>query len=317
MKEEEVIALSNLCNFKADNVSPLKQEASGRKYWRVSNTSDSFVLCYLDPSIGNHLDFIQITNSLQNNNINSVNVIYHNDEHGLTLQEDLGDKDLLSILNTENKTELIEKSLDLLIQIQNADIKNIDRFTDNELTDQMYLFKNIFLKNFLNIEMNSSIDDLISITMSNLKKHPWLNCHFDYERRNLILNEHQSITAIDYQDMKKGPIGIDMAGILIDHYYQCDDDSIRNSLKYFSNKINHKYSEEELHEFLTYGCLQRNMRILGTLTNLYLIHNRTYRLKDLPMIFSNLVAMIPDELNIKEDITDKVQSLLLKRISEI
>jgi hypothetical protein len=35
------------------------------------------------------------------------------------------------------------------------------------------------------------------------------------------------------------------------------------------------------------------------------------------MIFSNLVAMIPDELNIKEDITDKVQSLLLKRISEI
>ena len=59
------------------------------------------------------------------------------------------------------------------------------------------------------------------------------------------------------------------------------------------------------------------MRILGTLTNLYLIHNRTYRLKDLPMIFSNLVAMIPDELNIKEDITDKVQSLLLKRISEI
>ena len=165
--------------------------------------------------------------------------------------------------------------------------------------------------------MNSSIDDLISITMSNLKKHPWLNCHFDYERRNLILNKHQSITAIDYQDMKKGPIGIDMAGILIDHYYQCDDDSIRNSLKYFSNKINHKYSGEELHEFLTYGCLQRNMRILGTLTNLYLIHNRTYRLKDLPMIFSNLVAMIPDELNIKEDITDKVQSLLLKRISEI
>ena len=61
MKEEEVIKLSNLCNFNADYASPLKNEASGREYWRVSNNKESFVLCYLDPKKGNHSDFIKFS----------------------------------------------------------------------------------------------------------------------------------------------------------------------------------------------------------------------------------------------------------------
>ena len=59
------------------------------------------------------------------------------------------------------------------------------------------------------------------------------------------------------------------------------------------------------------------MRILGTLANLYLIHNRSYRLKDLPMIFLNFVSMIPEDLEIKAHIQDKVQNILSKKILEI
>ena len=226
MKEAEVIKLSNICNFKADHVTPLKQEASGREYWRVSDKEQSFVLCYLNPKNGNHLDFIRITNSLKENGINAVNIIHHNDQEGVTLQEDLGDNDLLAILNKDNKNELIEKSIDLLIQIQNADISEINPFEENDLIKQMNLFKDVFLKNFLNIEMDSLIDDLILFTVEKLKNHPWKNCHFDYERRNLILNKNKTIIAIDYQDMRLGPIGIDMAGILIDHYYPMDKDNV-------------------------------------------------------------------------------------------
>ena len=142
-------------------MTPLKQEASGREYWRVSDKEHSFVLCYLNPKNGNHLDFIRITNSLKENGINAVNIIHHNDQEGVTLQEDLGDNDLLAILNKDNKNELIEKSIDLLIQIQNADIGEINPFEENDLIKQMNLFKDVFLKNFLNIEMNSLIDDLI------------------------------------------------------------------------------------------------------------------------------------------------------------
>ncbi len=317
MKEEEVIKLSNLCNFKADYAAPLKNEASGREYWRVTNKKDSFVLCYLDPAIGDHEDFINVSESLKNNNINAVNIFYHNDVLGVTLQEDLGDNDLLSILNDENKEELLKKSIDLLVQIQNANIKEIIKFSETDLINQMLLYKDIFLKDFLNVEINSSIDDLISSTIDNLKSHPWTNCHFDYERRNLILGKNQKVTAIDYQDMKIGPIGIDIAGILIDHYYPFDNRLINNLLTYYSKKINLKHNTNALYDFLRYGCIQRNMRILGTLSNLYLTQKRSFRVKDLPMIVSNLANMIPDSFNSKDHICNLVQPALQKRISQI
>ena len=37
--------------------------------------------------------------------------------------------------------------------------------------------------------------------------------------------------------MRLGPIGIDMAGILIDHYYPLDKDSVRSFLNYFRIKL--------------------------------------------------------------------------------
>ena len=101
MKEDEVINLSKQCNFNANQALPLKLEASGREYWRVINDNDSLVLCYLDPSKGDHSDFIKITNSLKENNVNSVDILYHNADLGVTLQQDLGDNDLLTALSED------------------------------------------------------------------------------------------------------------------------------------------------------------------------------------------------------------------------
>ena len=189
MKENEVINLSKQCNFNANQALPLKLEASGREYWRVINDNDSLVLCYLDPSKGDHSDFIKITNSLKKNNVNSVDIFYHNAALGVTLQQDLGDNDLLTILGGDNKLELLKGSLDLLIKIQNAHIEDVERFSENELEQQMNLFKDVFCLEFLNINADKSIDDLISITIDHLNTQPWVNCHFDFDRRNLILSK--------------------------------------------------------------------------------------------------------------------------------
>ena len=236
MKEDEVINLSKQCNFNANQALPLKLEASGREYWRVINDNDSLVLCYLDPSKGDHSDFIKITNSLKKNNVNSVDILYHNADLGVTLQQDLGDNDLLTTFSEDNKFELLKGSLDLLIKIQNANIEDVERFSENELEQQMNLFKDVFCLEFLNINVDKSIDDLISITIDHLNKQPWVNCHFDFERRNLILSR-DLIKVIDYQDMKIGPIGIDLSGILIDHYYEVNFENIHDLLGYFSEQV--------------------------------------------------------------------------------
>ena len=316
MKEEEVINLSSKCNFNATKAIPLKLEASGREYWRVLDNKDSLVLCYLNPSLGDHLDFLKISNLLNANNISTADVIHHNADIGVTLQKDLGDDDLLTIFNEENKQDLLKRSLDLLAKIQGLSQEEIPKLTHDELVDQMHLFKDIFCINFLEVEPDNSIDDLMLLTTENIKQQPWVNCHFDFERRNLILHQNQ-ITVIDHQDMKIGPLGIDLSGILIDHYYPVNLIDINMMLDYFSKQIKSKHNSEELFNFLRWGSIQRNMRILGTLANLFIEHKRSFRLKDLPMILSNLECMIPDNHKSKLFISEQLQPLLNKKLLDI
>jgi len=316
LKEEEVINLSSKCNFNATKALPLKLEASGREYWRVLDNKDSLVLCYLNPSLGDHLDFLKISNLLNANNISTADVIHHNADIGVTLQKDLGDDDLLTIFNEENKQDLLKRSLDLLAKIQGLPQEEIPKLTHDELVDQMHLFKDIFCINFLEVEPDNSIDDLMLLTTENIKQQPWVNCHFDFERRNLILHQNQ-ITVIDHQDMKIGPLGIDLSGILIDHYYPVNLTDINMMLDYFSKQIKSKHNSEELFNFLRWGSIQRNMRILGTLANLFIEHKRSFRLKDLPMILSNLECMIPDNHKSKLFISEQLQPLLNKKLLDI
>ena len=316
MKEEEVINLSSKCNFNATKAIPLKLEASGREYWRVLDNRYSLVLCYLNPSLGDHLDFLKISNLLNANNISTADVIHHNADIGVTLQKDLGDDDLLTIFNEENKQDLLKRSLDLLAKIQGLSQEEIPKLTHDELVDQMHLFKDIFCINFLEVEPDNSIDDLMLLTTENIKQQPLVNCHFDFERRNLILHQNQ-ITVIDHQDMKIGPLSIDLSGILIDHYYPVNLKDINMMLDYFSKQIKSKYNSEELFNFLRWGSIQRNMRILGTLANLFIEHKRSFRLKDLPMILSNLECMIPDNHKSKLFISEQLQPLLNKKLLDI
>ena len=144
-----------------------------------------------------------------------------------------------------------------------------------------------------------------------------MNCHFDFERRNLILNKNKDLTVIDYQDMKIGPIGIDLAGILIDHYYEIDFNNVKNLLTHYSENIQSALNKDKIFEYITWGSIQRNIRILGTLSNLYIENNRAFRIKDLPMILSNLISMIPEEHECKKILEEEIKPLLNKRIEQL
>ena len=314
MKEEEVLNLAKKFEFNANEAFPLKDEASGREYWRISSETESKILCYLNPSKGNHGDFIKISESLLANNVDAVKVFHHDEKMGVTIQEDLGDEDLIKIFNDDNKDSLIKKSLDLLVSIQQSNIEKISKFSIEELRNQMNLFKASFCKDFLNIDPDKSLDRLIDSVCSNIQNQSWKNCHFDFERRNLILNKHGTISVIDYQDMRIGPIGIDLSGILVDHYYPYEENNVKEYLCYYAD-ISGTQDISYLFEALKWGCIQRNLRILGTLTDLYVSQNRKFRLKDLPLILENTIAISSDENFITDFFEEILHALKLKMSS--
>ena len=58
----------------------------------------------------------------------------------------------------------------------------------------------------------------------------------------------------------------------------------------------YEISADDIYSATLWGGLQRNLRIMGTLTELYLRLNRSFRMHDLPQIVMN-TATISKELN--------------------
>ena len=222
MKESQIREIAKKCDLSFDSIAPLKDEASGRSYWRVSRGKESFVLCYLNPDLGDHGSFISVAEQLKDHDINVPKIISHHQTIGVTIQNDLGDDDLISLMNDQNREFLINKSIDLLVDIHKADIKGLVHLSPSKLKDQMNKFKYIFCERFLDISADGYVNDLIMNALDNLQECPKNNCHFDFERRNLILDDCNEVNVIDFQDMCIAPIGIDIAGILLDHYMSFD-----------------------------------------------------------------------------------------------
>lgn len=319
MKESEVIQLAKNCGFPSIKAEALKLEASGREYYRLHITSDATkVLCYLSPEKGNHNKFLHISNFFFNEKIKSPEIFYSNSDEGVTIQEDLGEKCLidLDMLSASNK-HMLKDSIALLAKIQTANIPQIPKLELDDLNDQMNKLTDVFLKDFLGITFDNDFNELQDEVIEKLSEQPWMNCHFDFERRNLIAFDNE-IAVIDFQDLSSGPIGIDLAGLIIDHYIKYPDDMIANCLDHYSDLMEFQLDSSDIFEWIRWGAIQRNMRILGTLSSLYLDNERTFRLKDLPMILSNLINLIPEKYeSLKSYLSKEVQPQLLKKLSQI
>ena len=319
MNKEEALDLAKKIGFTANQVDVLKLEASGREYYRLHfDNSESLVMCYLDPKKGNHTKFLHVSNFFSSLRINSPEIIQVDHEAGVIIQQDLGDNCLID-MNCNDNPELLNKSLQVLSKIQTAHIPQVKKLDKDSLIAQMETIQSIFLEKFLSCERLDELKILESKVLSKLSEQPWMNCHFDFERRNLMIDSNDEIAVIDFQDLCIAPVGIDLAGIIIDHYISYSDELINDALKHYVDCIQLDVTVNDVFEWLRWGGIQRNMRILGTLSKLYIQDNRTFRLKDLPRILENLITLIPNDefMSLKNHLSSSVMPKLYEELKTL
>ena len=74
---------------------------------------------------------------------------------------------------------------------------------------------------------------------------------------------------------------------MIDHYYETNLELVSSYSNKFAQLSKFDLSGDEVYEYALWGALQRNLRIMGTLTSLYIHKNKKFRIMDLPRIISN------------------------------
>ena len=319
MKDTDIYLLANQLGYDPSDISPLKLEASGRVYYRLYlQNNETVILCYLDPLQGDQISFVHTSEYLAKSGILCPRVLNHDGKIGVTIQQDIGDTSLIDIdIEKDNGGFLLDETVRLLSKLHLAQIPQLPTLTLNDLSAQMQMMEEMFLNNFLDITLSSQLSDIEQQALENLSQQPWMNCHFDFERRNLHVIKND-ICVIDFQDLCHGPIGIDLAGIFIDHYKAYPNEIILKQLKRYNEFMKLDVHALDTFEWLRWGGIQRGMRILGTLSKLYIETKRSFRLKDLSQILDNFINLIPEENHTcRTLLIEKVRPALRKRMNEV
>ena len=319
MKDTDIYLLANQLGYDPSDISPLKLEASGRVYYRLYlQNNETVILCYLDPLQGDQISFVHTSEYLAKSGILCPRVLNHDGKIGVTIQQDIGDTSLIDIdIEKDNGGLLLDETVRLLSKLHLAQIPQLPTLTLNDLSAQMQMMEEMFLNNFLDITLSSQLSDIEQQSLENLSQQPWMNCHFDFERRNLHVIKND-ICVIDFQDLCHGPIGIDLAGIFIDHYKTYPNEIILKQLKRYNEFMKLDVHALDTFEWLRWGAIQRGMRILGTLSKLYIETKRSFRLKDLSQILDNFINLIPEENHTcRTLLIEKVRPALRKRMNEV
>tara|TARA_Y100001936_G_scaffold25472_1_gene23451 strand:- start:340 stop:1314 length:975 start_codon:yes stop_codon:yes gene_type:complete len=296
ISKADILKYAQTFNGDLTSLEPLKIEASGRRYFRASSKKSSYVISLDDREVNGQLVFINRANELSDCNVRVPKIFNYELDTNLTILEDLGDHSLIDEKNFYQQEKLVYLSLELLNQMHQS--KHVDLHSTfwMGLESHSKKFSKVFCREFLDLDMFDGYKDLYVEMRPQIMDQQWTNCHFDFERRNIHLLDNGELALIDFQDMCFGPIGIDLAGILIDHYIPCKIDTIKKYCNIFSELSVYDISADDIYSATLWGGLQRNLRIMGTLTELYLRFNRSFRMHDLPQIVIN-TAVISQELN--------------------
>ena len=261
----------------------LAGDGSDRRFCRIRHRDGTSLLAVLPP-LNNP---VAMTEAMAVHNIGhhlyqhgvAVPKCYDYDANsGIVLCEDLGDRLLhaaLPDLTVQEKKQWYQKAIDALQLLQVKGREGFDRewCWDTDRYDHQLMVKreseyfcDAFCRDLLGITdfapgLHDEFEQIANL--AGAQPDDFL-IHRDFQSRNLMLSNDQ-IRIIDFQGARLGPLGYDLASLLLDPYAALDSDLCDELKTYYITTLS-KYIHLDPHSFnegYYYLFLQRNLQILG------------------------------------------------------
>jgi len=230
-----------------EQLDVLPQSGSERRYFRLHENGESVIGTY-GANIKENETFIYFSNHFKKKDLSVANILAVNDEISAYLQEDFGEVSLLNILEGEGYTDkvyaLFKKSLESLANLQitgdeglnyNLCLTNTEFGKQAIMADLLY-FKFYFLDALRRpYDKQKLIDDFDALS-SYLTHTEYKYFMFrDFQSRNILIKQDQSVHFIDYQGGMKGAPQYDVASMLWQARANLPDDWKENLLIDYMN----------------------------------------------------------------------------------
>lgn len=280
------------------SLTPLAGDASFRHYYRIELSGIRYILMDAPPDKEQITSFIDIDKKLKSVSVHVPTLYAIDEQQGFILLEDFGDELFFNHLNPKTADTLYPLALNTLSQIQTCPAQSLPCFNKSHMLQEMDLFREWFLKVYLQLELspneNALLTQIFTFLAECISEQPHTFIHRDYHSRNLMILEDMTLGVIDFQDAMHGPFTYDLVSLLKDCYIQWPGEKISVWLNYFYNQLedNHHWSLAEFTHGFDMCGLQRHIKVLGIFCRLNFRDQKAQYLAHIPLIISYLMSCL-------------------------
>jgi aminoglycoside/choline kinase family phosphotransferase len=292
---------------------PLAGDGSDRLFFRLPGSPTKVLLWHPyapGGEVNENDSYFQIGSHLRARGAPVPEMYHYCREEGWMLLEDLGDISLDAALkgqSGEAQTRFwYRQALEILVQMQ---IDGLEGFKtawcfDTPVLDGPFLkereclyFVLAFLQGYLGlkmaaIELAADFDRLIQGAVST---HGLFLLHRDFQSRNLMIKNGR-LRVIDFQGARLGPLGYDVAALLIDPYVGLAPQLQDEFLDYYLQELQKRVAVDEgaFRQQYYYLALSRNLQILGAFGFLTKVKKKAYFARYIPGAVASLKGRLAE-----------------------
>lgn len=304
----EISELSRSLGFTPDDIKPLAESGSSRKYYRVFSGSRTLIGTY-NANVEENEAFFYLTRHFSQCWLPVPNLLAVNDSRTCYLQTDYGDDTLFHHVKQavvagrydEKTIALFRKTLDQLVLFQVKGHEGLDYnmvyptpcFDRSGVMDDLDYFKYYFVKPHAEIVFNEmrlkAEFQRFAEEVCQVKNDYFM--YRDFQSRNVMIVQDNPYF-IDYQGGRKGPLPYDVVSLLYQVKAQMPQ-SLRDELLDYYKKALSAYVDLESVTFDTSYprfVYLRLMQVLGAYGFRGLIQKKTHFIESIPYALKELAA---------------------------
>jgi aminoglycoside/choline kinase family phosphotransferase len=276
-------------------LAPASEDASFRRYFRVTRAGGSLIVMDAPPEKENVAPYLAVAAMLGEIGVHGPRVLERNVEQGFLLLTDLGSTTYLAALADRAQADrLYADAIDALVRIQARGAKHarsLPPYDERLLRFEMSLFPDWFVTKHLGLTLDAAqqrvLGEAVDVLAASALEQPTVFVHRDYHSRNLMVCDGDNPGILDFQDAVHGPLTYDLVSLLRDCYIAWPAARVSAWVREFragatAVGVAPGADEAQFVHWLDLMGVQRHLKAIGIFARLWHRDGKPGYLKDIP-----------------------------------
>ncbi|WP_411811468.1 aminoglycoside phosphotransferase family protein [Chryseobacterium scophthalmum] len=253
----------------------LAQSGSARVNFLAQNQIGKYIITY-NENIAENESFLYFSELFSELNLSAPRIFSVSDDRKIYIQEFLGEKTFSEIIAEEGLSEnvqtLVKQILKQLFELQEKTNGKIDfqktfeyeSYDELPVMHDLYYFKN-FVADVLELEYHKSsllkeFKEVINLIENLEPKGIMIR---DFQARNIMVNNENKVSFIDYQSAMKGPLMYDVISFLFQAKANFPENFKNEMLEFYIQQFEDKEIQSQLKNSVKPIQMMRFLQVLG------------------------------------------------------